>query len=143
MVYVALSRATSIYGLFLTNKDKAHKFYHSSGKSNKELRTERLRLENHILETIGVVSRKFLSRSEAQSSQLTMCTINIQSFNAHRDDFMTDSVFGLCKLVCFSETWVENDQPIEMLGYRTISRFKRKTVRAEGVAICENIKFTI
>ena len=34
MVYVALSRVTTLEGLFITNKDDDFTFYHSKGKKN-------------------------------------------------------------------------------------------------------------
>lgn len=141
LVYVALSRATSLQGLFITNQDKDHTFYHHRGKENKELSNEFKRLERHPLQTIGDTCRDFLDQSTQTDDPtlLSLGTFNTQSLKAHLLDITTDFVLPRCKLLSISETWVENDHEIEIPGFHTISRFKRNTVRAAGVMICENM----
>jgi hypothetical protein len=139
LVYVALFRATSLNGLYLTNRDDDHVFYHHRGKVNRELRNEFARLECHRLKTIEDTCRDFLDRSlESDFTSLSLCTFNAQSLNAHSLDITTDFVLPRCKLLSISETWIKNDQPVEIPGFRTLSRFKRNTIRSGGVAICEN-----
>jgi hypothetical protein len=141
LVYVALSRATSLQGLYITNRDNDHTFYHYRGKENKELGNEFKRLERHRLKTIGDRCRDFLDRSiQSDPTALSLCTFNTQSLNAHGVDISTDFVLSRCKLLSLSETWIDNNCPLEIPGFRTVSRFKRSTVRSGGVVICENME---
>lgn len=96
LVYVALSRATSLNGLYLTNRDGDQVFYHHRGKVNRELRNEFARLECHCLKTC----RDFLDRSlQSDFTSLSLCTFNAQSLNAHSLDITTDFVLSRCKLL--------------------------------------------
>jgi ATP-dependent exoDNAse (exonuclease V) alpha subunit len=55
LVYVGLSRVTSIHGLHLTNRNSDYTFHHCKGSSTpkiKDLRAELTRLERHKLLTI-------------------------------------------------------------------------------------------
>lgn len=52
LVYVALSRATSIDGLYITNADDDFTFYHGAGNPDRLLRDELNRLRHHRLDTI-------------------------------------------------------------------------------------------
>lgn len=52
LVYVALSRATSLEGLYLTNKNSDYTFHHARDRANTELKGEFQWLENHKLDTI-------------------------------------------------------------------------------------------
>lgn len=137
MVYVALSRATSLQGLYLTNKKGDHTFHHARGKVNSELSSEFRRLENHKLETIGDKSRQFLDQVVNSPTALSLLTFNVQSLRAHVDDISTDSVLSQVKIMALSETWIENGENVQLAGYKPASQFKRNTVRAGGVAIYE------
>lgn len=89
---------------------------------------------------IGDTCCDFLDRfTQSGSSLLSLCPFNAQSLNAYSFDITTDFVLSRCKLLSFSETWIENDYLIEMLDFRTVSRFKRNAIRSGGVAICENM----
>lgn len=138
LVYVALSRATSLNGLYLTNRDGDHTFYHYRGKKNRELTNEFNRLEHHRLETIVETCCDFLDCS----TSLSLCTFNTQSVNAHSLDISSDFVIQKCQLLLLSETWIGDDRPFEIDGFRTVARFKRNSVRSAGVAICENNNHT-
>jgi len=106
LVYVTLSRVTSLNGLFITNTKHDFTFFHARSKENKDLHSE----------------------------------FSVQSHNVHQLDVTTDFVLPKCKIMALSETWIENDQLCEVLGYRTISRFKRNIVRSKDVAIFEKEK---
>jgi hypothetical protein len=41
-------------------------------------------------------------------------------------------------MLSLTEKWVENDERVELPGFRRVSQFERNTVRTGGVAIYEN-----
>lgn len=51
LVYVALSRCTNLNGLYLTNCDRDHTFYHREANPDKAMVDEFQRLEGHRLQT--------------------------------------------------------------------------------------------
>ncbi|XP_062542339.1 uncharacterized protein LOC134210305 [Armigeres subalbatus] len=64
LVYVGLSRVSSLEGLFLTNAKDEFKFHHAKGSDSpkmKELRTEMQRLSNHRLSTIADDMMQFVA----------------------------------------------------------------------------------
>jgi Tfp pilus assembly pilus retraction ATPase PilT len=113
LVYVALSRATSLQDLYLTNRSD-HTFYHARGKENEDLRNEFLRLERHILKTIGESAREYISRAGEDPTALSLCTFNTQSLKAHCEDISTDSVLPKVKIMAATETWIENNERVEL-----------------------------
>ncbi|GFW30243.1 uncharacterized protein TNCV_3850141 [Trichonephila clavipes] len=65
IVYVALSRVTSIDGLYLTNDKDDFKFYHgrdSTAPTVKDIRDEYDRMANHRLPTLSMQARAFCKR---------------------------------------------------------------------------------
>ncbi|GFU79633.1 uncharacterized protein TNCV_1891251 [Trichonephila clavipes] len=65
LVYVALSRVTSIDGLYLTNDKDDFKFYHGRGSTAptvKDIRDEYDRMANHRLPTLSMQARAFCKR---------------------------------------------------------------------------------
>ncbi|GFT55535.1 uncharacterized protein TNCV_3320501 [Trichonephila clavipes] len=65
LVYVALSRVTSIDGLYLTNDKDGFKFYHGRGSmapTVKDIRDEYDRMANHRLSTLSMQARAFCKR---------------------------------------------------------------------------------
>lgn len=82
LVYVGMSRVTSIEGLYLTNNRGIFKFYHAKGTASpriQELRTELRRLENHKLVTLGTELLEFISNV---SHFAVLLSLNVQSSNA-------------------------------------------------------------
>lgn len=55
----------------------------------------------------------------------------------HVQDIETDSVLPTVKIMSLSETWVENEERGDITGFKPVSQFKRKKVRAGGVSIYE------
>ena len=104
LVYVAMSRATSLLGLHLTNRDKDHRFHHARGRVNRDLRDEFACLKRHLFKTIGNSAREFLARADVHPTALSLCTLNTQSLKAHREDISTDSVLPKVKLLSLTET---------------------------------------
>lgn len=135
LVYVALSRATSLEGLYLTNKNEDKTFYHVRGKTNEELRKEYKRLEEQKLRTIADNCKDFLAT--AGPKDLSLSVFNVQSLRAHKDDLEVHSLLKSPKIMALTETWLKDDETIDISGYRCITQFKRKAVRAGGVAMYE------
>lgn len=116
LVYVAMSRVSSLQGLYLTNVTNSFKFYHAKGSNNpkmKDLRNEMQRLENHKLLTLSDEMIQFIS-NKCHSDVLM--SLNVQSLHAHSRDISTDGVLTLADFFAFSETWMNNDTTLEIDG---------------------------
>lgn len=138
LVYVGLSRVTSIEGLFLTNSSNAFKFHHAKGTSSpriQELRTELQRLSNHRLRTIG---EDVMEAITSNRSACKLMSINVQSLNAHSSDIATDRVLSAVDLLALSETWLDNSTSTAIVGFDCITQEKRDGRRAGGVAIYQH-----
>ncbi|XP_065091680.1 uncharacterized protein LOC135712664 isoform X2 [Ochlerotatus camptorhynchus] len=138
LVYVGLSRVTSIEGLYLTNSSNVFKFHHGKSATTpriRDLRTELERLSNHRLRTIGedVMEAIMLKRSACM-----LMSINVQSLNAHASDIATDRVLSTVDLLALSETWQDNCTSTSIAGFDCITQEKRDGTRAGGVAIFQN-----
>lgn len=135
LVYVGLSRVTAIEGLYLTNAKGHFKFHHSKGSTApriRDLRDELQRLSNHKLQTIG---QEVLELMESRSSACRMMSLNVQSLNAHAPDITSDRVLMSADVLALSETWLDDDTPVDIAGFNCIVQSKRAGVRAGGVAI--------
>lgn len=110
LVYVGLSRVTSIEGLYLTNSKNDFKFYHASGSSApsiKEITDEYARLENHQLPTLTQSVQQFINHVlDDGSINILFAFINAQSFVAHSHDIITDFILTQCDYLMISETWM-------------------------------------
>nr|XP_050022670.1 uncharacterized protein LOC126516594 [Dermacentor andersoni] len=74
LVYVALSRATDINGLYLTNVDNDFTFYHGKANPDRKLADEFRRLQSHKLDTI---TAKCLAMTE-QPHYLLISALNVK-----------------------------------------------------------------
>lgn len=139
LVYVGLSRVTSIEGLYLTNSNNEFKFHHGKGTTTPrlhDLRTELQRLSNHRLRTIG---EDVMEAIVSNRSACMLMSINVQSLNAHSPDIATDRVLAAVDLLALSETWLDNRTSTSIVGFNCITQEKRDGTRAGGVAIFQNI----
>ncbi|XP_029708282.2 uncharacterized protein LOC109400233 [Aedes albopictus] len=135
LVYVGLSRVSSLDGLYLTNAKNEFKFHHAKGSDSpkmKELRTEMERLSNHRLTTL---SDELVAFVENRGSGVVLVSANVQSLNAHAQDIATDHVLMTGDLLALSETWQDNEVSTQIEGFTSISQSKRIGARAAGVAI--------
>ena len=67
LVYVAMSRATSLDGLHMVNFEDDNKFYHGRGNNSpsiREFRDEYSRLEQHPLPTIAKRALRFFNKDD-------------------------------------------------------------------------------
>lgn len=135
LVYVGLSRVTSLEGLYLTDSSGEHKFYHAKQCNTPrmvDLRTEQQRLNNHQLVTHSDILEEFLDSTDHSSS---LISFNVESLNAHHLDVSTDFLLTKVDFLALSETWLNNCSNVGIEGYHCIAEFKRANVRAGGVAI--------
>ncbi|KAH7964859.1 hypothetical protein HPB49_001930 [Dermacentor silvarum] len=111
LVYVALSRCTNLNGLYLTNCDRDHTFYHREANPDKPMVDEFRRLESHRLHTVtqrylAALKEQELSRvCEGGSREFTLALLNVRSLSAHALDVARDPVLGKVDLLCLTDTW--------------------------------------
>ncbi|XP_058821105.1 uncharacterized protein LOC131683287 [Topomyia yanbarensis] len=135
LVYVGLSRVTSLDGLYLTNSANAFMFHHARGsKSPKmlELRSELQRLDNHRLRTLA---EQIMDVMQNSGCACTLMTMNVQSLQAHSLDIATDRILTNVDVLALSETWLDNGTFVEIVGFKRIIQSKRVGARAAGIAI--------
>lgn len=138
LVYVGLSRVSSLDGLYLTNAKDEFKFHHAKGNDSpkmRELRTEMERLSNHRLNTIADELVEFVA---SKDRGVVLVSANVQSLSAHALDIATDHVLTMGDILAFSETWQDDRTTTELAGYTCISQSKRPGMRAAGVAIYQH-----
>jgi len=94
------------------------------------LQEEFKRLSLNRLTTLQTDITNFMTSREG----LTIYTLNCQSLNKHALD-LNDSISQKSNFLLLSETWLPDDKSIELPNFNCIAHFKRKNVRAAGVAI--------
>lgn len=137
MVYVALSRVTTIEGLFITtaaDDPTKFKFYHNRQQSTSALSLiqEFQRLALNTLETKATVINNLIS-----NKTVALYTLNCHSLHSHKDD-LSDSIVQKCNALLLTETWMNNEHRLDIPNFRCIVQFKRDKTRAGGVAIYQN-----
>lgn len=132
---LALSRVTSVQGLYIVTNDSNTKFYHGrrSSTSGTDLQAEFSRLRLNRLETIGRQMVEFISESPTTS----IFTLNCQSLRKHAQD-LQDEVVRKSSILVLSETWMQPKQPEIVPHFDHVVAFKRQQTRAGGVAIYRN-----
>lgn len=144
LVYVAMSRVTSIDGLYIiTEKDSPLVFKHgrdgNDSQTTRDIRNEYLRLRGHTLDTITKQAVKFCDDA-TDAGQLIVTNINCQSLSAHAADIETDTVIPRSDYLVLTETWMRDTcEPTPIKGYECVSRENTRTNSdtnaAGGVAI--------
>ncbi|GFV35194.1 uncharacterized protein TNCV_619911 [Trichonephila clavipes] len=134
LVYVALSRVTSIDGLYLTNDKDDFKFYHRRGSTAptvKDIRDEYDRMANHRLPTLSMQARAFCKRdvlAERNEDQggylhrrrqliLIVSAFNAQSLVAHAGDIESDNILMNSDYMVISETWMNCANTVMINGF--------------------------
>ncbi|CAB3229553.1 unnamed protein product [Arctia plantaginis] len=137
LVYVALSRVTSIEKLYITTKNdnSTFKFYHNrkQAASTASLLQEFKRLSLNSVQTIAKSLLDFISNRNG----ISIMTFNCQSLNSHKYD-LQHSVTRQTNVLLLTETCMTHDNPIEIPNFNCIVQFKRDTVPKGGVAIYQN-----
>lgn len=106
LVYVALTRVTSLDSLILTRAADDHVFHHAQGSKASKIRkvqNEYKRLENHRLPTITTKVREFLRGD--RSPNLLIVNLNVQSSAAHAEDIFNDFLLCQADFIVLTETW--------------------------------------
>lgn len=138
LVYVALSRATSLDGLFLTNCTDDSTFYHTkalTSPSIKEVQNEYLRLGTHRLPTITAEIERFLSTSTEHEMSFTIVNVNVQSLAAHAEDISSDNLLSRADILALTETWMNNSTPpVQINGFELVHHVPCEN-RSGGVAL--------
>ncbi|GFY24326.1 ATP-dependent DNA helicase [Trichonephila clavipes] len=134
LVYVALSRVTSIDGLYLTNDKDDFKFYHGRGSTAptvKDIHDEYDRMANHRLPTLSMQARAFCKRdvlAERNEDQggylhrrrqliLIVSAFNAQSLVAHAGDIESDNILMNSDYMVISETWMNCANTVMINGF--------------------------
>ena len=135
LFHVALSRVTSIEGLYIVSRTNNFNFYHGRMTNNKmaKLVTEFQRLALNSLQTIDTMLRDFILTRQG----LSLFTINCQGLPSHAQDII-DNVSSVCNFLLISETNLSKEQSIDIPNFNCIVKFKRPAVRTGGVAIYRN-----
>ncbi|XP_047518932.1 uncharacterized protein LOC125058833 [Pieris napi] len=155
LVYVALSRVTSIEGLFLVTEENARtswKFHHGrvgnaqveesdatknqkrSSTHRQDLSVELKRLRENPLQTITKTLLDFISKN----NRLSIFPFNCQSLRAHVDDLAIDALVKKMNVLILSETHMGNDEIIEIPNFNYVASLRRNYRPAGGVAIYQN-----
>ncbi|KAH7965550.1 hypothetical protein HPB49_008702 [Dermacentor silvarum] len=90
LVYVALSRCTNLNGIYLTNCDGDHTFYHREANPDKPMVDEFRRLESHRLHT---VTQRYLAALKEQ--ELSRVCETLWSVNSPESLRSRSSTFAL------------------------------------------------
>ncbi|GFU16409.1 ATP-dependent DNA helicase [Trichonephila clavipes] len=134
LVYVALSRVTSIDGLYLTNDKDDFKFYHGRGSTAptvKDIRDEYDRMVNHCIPTLSMEARAFCKRdvlAERNEDQggylhrrrqliLIVSAFNAQSLVAHAGDIESNNILINSDYMGISETWMNCANTVMINGF--------------------------
>ncbi|GFW49370.1 ATP-dependent DNA helicase [Trichonephila clavipes] len=135
LLYVALSRVTSIEGLYITTKNNDKTFYHCRRRSSStiDLQEKFKRLSLNKLQFINEDLINFITNRQG----LSIFTFNCQSLTAHAVD-LQDSVIRNSNTLVLSETWLGNESDISIPNFNCIVKYKRPNTRAGGVAIYQN-----
>ncbi|UYV74027.1 hypothetical protein LAZ67_11001874 [Cordylochernes scorpioides] len=151
LVYVAMSRVTSIDGLYIiTEKDSPLVFKHgrdgNDSQTTRDIRNEYLRLRGHTLDTITKQAVKFCDDA-TDAGQLIVTNINCQSLSAHAADIETDTVIPRSDYLVLTETWMRDTcEPTPIKGYECVSRENNRSNSdinaAGGVAIYRKLSST-
>lgn len=143
LVYVALSRATSLNGLYLTSPRDDFTFCHGKhpAKSTQPVQQEYQRLRINKLITI---QNQIIEKLQAASEKDLIFTVfNCQSLRANAKN-LNDPIIHQSQFLLLSETWLENDEEFPNIDdFAVVSKFKNSgddNMRSGGVAIFLNNK---
>nr|XP_054930532.1 uncharacterized protein LOC129386496 [Dermacentor andersoni] len=131
LVYVALSRATCLEGLYLTNKEGCHKFTHRGPNVDNILKAEFDRLQKHTSETAFNRCEQLVANNTA-----TVATLNVRSLSSHSESICMDSLLMSAHVLVFTETGDCTRNPVIIHGFHRVGSAHRvNQTRNAGVAI--------
>lgn len=146
LVYVAMSRVTSIDGLYIvTEKNTKLSFEHGKRKmcnspTIREIREEFKRLNLHTLPTVTKAAENFCNSTTAL--QTLLISLPVHCLNSYYKDIETDPIIMECEYLALSETGMFNDdESIEISNYECIARthYRSDSEANSGVAIYKRV----
>ena len=127
--YVALSRVSSLAGLFITHFDEEK--IKASPKTIKAMHD----MNRNALQIV------FNPLIQRPSNLLSISMLNVRSLTRHFEDICTTNVFNLVDIICFTETWLKSEETPIIFG-KTQFRRDRSHKRSGGVLmyVCNNLQ---
>lgn len=121
LVYVALSRVTRIEGLYIVTERNNPTFYHGRRESTSviDLQNEFKRLSLNRLQTNTNVLTNFISNRKG----ISIFSLTCQRVRAHALD-LNDAVTQRSNILILSETWVNNDENVDIPNFDCLVKFK-------------------
>ncbi|XP_044594073.1 uncharacterized protein LOC123271741 [Cotesia glomerata] len=135
LLYVALSRVTTIEKLYIVTINNTATLFHGRCEpaALRPLKLEYERLSANPLVTLESQLLEFITKKPG----LSIYTFNIQSLRAHNNDII-DKVAANSNILLLSETWTRDDEDISIPNFNCIVKYKRSNIRSGGVAIYQN-----
>ncbi len=134
MAYVALSRVTSLQGIYLLNCDFKRIYCNPDvGRSIAEMRTLDLSQANPLLD-------------KDPSKYFIIAHHNIQSLSRHFDDLKNNSEIRKAHVICLSETWLSQNTDLDSLaidGYSLVSVHSSRRGRGVAMYIQNGVNYTV
>lgn len=127
-LYVAMSRATSLNGLYIIGKFKAPAPIDPNDKAVKQM----TRLRNEKLLKTKYQFLKDFDRTQT----IQVYSHNIQSLPKHLNCISSDYVAKKSDLICLQETWAKDNENYVIAGYTEVIRNKtNQNYRGRGTII--------
>jgi hypothetical protein len=118
--YVALSRVSSLSGLFITDyADNKITASSATTRAMKEMSTNCLSI---VLNPI----------TQKPTNMLSISLLNVRSLTRHYPDIQAHQDLDLADVNCFTETWLKKQKSIQVLG-KTMFRQDRPKQQSGGV----------
>ena len=129
LVYVALSRVTHIYGLYIVTERNNPTFCHCQQESTSviDLQNEFKRLSLNKLQTVTDILTNIISNRKG----ISIYSLNCQSLQAHALD-LDDSIMQHSTILLLSETLMNNEDNVNVPNFHYVAKFKRPDCRAAG-----------
>ncbi|CAH3982128.1 unnamed protein product [Pieris brassicae] len=70
---------------------------------------------------------------------MSLFTFNCQSLRAHVQDLQHDNIVSSSNFLILSETWMNNEDIVDIPNFNIVVNYKRPRTRAGGVAIYHNV----
>ncbi|CAH0586945.1 unnamed protein product [Chrysodeixis includens] len=144
LVYVAMSRVTSIDGLYIvTDNDDEFHFEHGkriicNAPTIRVIREEFKRLDLHTLSTITKAAELFCDSSTESQTLIMSLSVHCSCYK----DIETDAIIMQCEYLALSQTGMfDNDEPVDICNYECVARTNHSSDSEAngGVAIYKRI----
>ena len=107
--YVALSRVTSLEGMYLQFIDQ-------------DKLVSKVYCDPDVAQCISSMKTFLRDQTEnANKSGMTIMYHNIQGLQCHIEDLKSNPDFKNCDCICLTETWLDNTKEMELCGYHLVN----------------------